>query len=474
VSLGGGRRPRGRSGRSVDPGTSGAAPVLGFSRLSAAAYAVIRRVIDDDGTFRARVAARAEEAEVGRAGWLWLHRPVDWADDPVFAAGEPSGVAGGASRAAPSDALRSDAGKERSAKLRRQVAELQDDRRRLTGEVAEQRRVAEQAEAGRASAEARSAELQEERNAAVRTAKAIEADLATARRDLKAARAATRQAEAELAALRAAGPQGLAEAPTGDAATTTSSAAGSGASALPPAPAPVPSPWSEVPVESVAASVEVAAEAAAQLSRALADVAQMVGRPPSTAEEAGASSGSLPPGGGAVIEGSSAQRGRRGASQRPSRRGRRTPALPPGVFDGSEEAVRHMVCSADNLVVVDGYNLARAAWSGLAPEEERRRTVALLEELQARSGGPLVVVFDGDGSVVAPLASKHLRVRFSDAGQTADELIADLLAAVPVDQAAVVVSSDRAVAADARRQGRSLWPPRICFVSLVVDVRAPA
>ncbi|MCU1372290.1 MAG: hypothetical protein JWO77_3484, partial [Ilumatobacteraceae bacterium] len=44
---------------------------------------MIARVIDDDGVFRARVAEAADEAELGRAGWLWLHRPVGWLDDPA-------------------------------------------------------------------------------------------------------------------------------------------------------------------------------------------------------------------------------------------------------------------------------------------------------------------------------------------------------------------------------------------------------
>ncbi|MCB0962826.1 MAG: NYN domain-containing protein, partial [Acidimicrobiales bacterium] len=105
------------------------------------------------------------------------------------------------------------------------------------------------------------------------------------------------------------------------------------------------------------------------------------------------------------------------------------------------------------LLVVDGYNLARARWSQLAPEEERRRTVALLEDLQARSAGTVVVVFDGDDSVAAPAASRSVRVRFSATGQTADEAIAALVAGVPDAQPVVVVSSDREVADDARRLG---------------------
>src|SRR5690606_30144709 len=92
---------------------------------------------------------------------------------------------------------------------------------------------------------------------------------------------------------------------------------------------------------------------------------------------------------------------------------RRAPTLPPGVFDASGEADRHLLGDRRNCLVVDGYNVARAAWSGLAPEEERRRLTALLEEVQARSGGRVLLVFDGDDAVTAPVSSKHVRIRFS-------------------------------------------------------------
>ncbi|MCU1499045.1 MAG: hypothetical protein JWM47_2998, partial [Acidimicrobiales bacterium] len=66
------------------PAPAGLRAVLGFSRLSSTAYAAIRRVIDEDDAFRARIAAVADEGEVGRAGWLWLHRPDGWDADPAF------------------------------------------------------------------------------------------------------------------------------------------------------------------------------------------------------------------------------------------------------------------------------------------------------------------------------------------------------------------------------------------------------
>lgn len=67
-----------------------------------------------------------------------------------------------------------------------------------------------------------------------------------------------------------------------------------------------------------------------------------------------------------------------------------------------------------------------------------------------------MVVFDGRDHVVAPGASRSVRVRFSATGETADEAIADLVGSLPPSQPVVVVSSDREVAADARRHGATV------------------
>lgn len=380
-------------------------PVLGFSRLSAAAYATIARVVDDDGIFRARVAEAAQEDEVGPAGWLWLQRPVGWAE---LAGALP------VDDVAPARADRR-GDKDAVAKHRKAAASAEAARKRAVEQVAEARAREHAAEAERRALAARVEVLQDERNAALRHAKALEAELATARRDLKMARAATRQAEHELLELRSAPVAPIAPV------------------APPPPPSPLP------PVEA-ARAVLAASAAAADLAASLADAAAALAGPVPTSSEP---EPAARPGWSPVA----ADRSRRGRSTRVA------PTLPPGVFDGTLEAHRHLIGSGANLVVVDGYNLSRAAWTGLSTEEERRRTVALLDDVQARSGGRVVVVFDGDDAVTAPKASRSVRVRFSATGQTADDAIAELVGATPLAQPVVVVSSDRAVAADARRQG---------------------
>lgn len=54
---------------------------LYLARLPRRAIAVAQQAIEDNADFRARVASRANEDEVGRAGYLWLQRPIGWAPE---------------------------------------------------------------------------------------------------------------------------------------------------------------------------------------------------------------------------------------------------------------------------------------------------------------------------------------------------------------------------------------------------------
>ena len=55
--------------------------LLRFARLPDRALATLRRVLQDDDEFRARVAEVAIEEDLGRASWLWLVRPDGWEDE---------------------------------------------------------------------------------------------------------------------------------------------------------------------------------------------------------------------------------------------------------------------------------------------------------------------------------------------------------------------------------------------------------
>ena len=435
-------------GEQADPRIAAPAelrPVLGFSRLSAAAYGVIARVIDDDGIFRARVAEAATEELVGRSGWLWLARPVDWLEQ-LDASADRSPVVASVSNG--STAKRDE--KAAVARLRKAASDADAARRRAADQLAEARKAEAAVRSERDQLAATVNRLQVERNAAVRQSKDLEAKLADARRELKVARAAGREAEAELHQLRTSGAMDTTAPASASASATAPPASRADIDRAAAAELPHPSAPAEPPFDrgAVEASVGAAARAAADLAAALADAASALAGPVPTGAPASAAVPEAP-------AGPAPAKGPKG-KKRPKRSkagARGQPMLPPGVFDGTPEAHRHVITDSATVLIVDGYNVARAAWSGLAPEEERRRTVALLDDVQARSGGHVVVVFDGDDAVTAPKASKSVRVRFSATGETADDAIVDLIAALPPTQPIVVVSSDRAVAADARRQG---------------------
>lgn len=106
-------------------------------------------------------------------------------------------------------------------------------------------------------------------------------------------------------------------------------------------------------------------------------------------------------------------------------------------------------------LVVDGYNVTKTAWPSMPLEAQRSRLVQGLAALAARSGAEVTCVFDGaDVSVRAAGAlAQAVRVRFSPPGETADELIRQLVRAEPPGRPVIVVSSDREVATGVRRPG---------------------
>ncbi len=104
-------------------------------------------------------------------------------------------------------------------------------------------------------------------------------------------------------------------------------------------------------------------------------------------------------------------------------------------------------------LVVDGYNVTKTGYGDLPLADQRTRLLAGLGGLAAQTRAEVTVVVDGAelDAPVAITAPRGVRVLFSHPGQTADELIGELVRAEPKGRAVVVVSSDREVADAARR-----------------------
>jgi predicted RNA-binding protein with PIN domain len=105
-------------------------------------------------------------------------------------------------------------------------------------------------------------------------------------------------------------------------------------------------------------------------------------------------------------------------------------------------------------LIVDGYNVTKRGFPDVSLELQRGRLVSGLGGLAAQSGAEVTAVFDGAEKMVAlPSPPRGVRVLFSRKGETADELIRQLVRAEPAGRPIVVISSDREVADGVRRHG---------------------
>jgi predicted RNA-binding protein with PIN domain len=106
-------------------------------------------------------------------------------------------------------------------------------------------------------------------------------------------------------------------------------------------------------------------------------------------------------------------------------------------------------------LVVDGYNVTKAAWPELSLERQRDRLLGGLAPVAARSGAEVTVVFDAADATHRPLVNRPrgVRVLYSGPGVIADDVIRDLVGAEPPGRPVVVVSSDAEVVRDVLRAG---------------------
>ncbi len=111
------------------------------------------------------------------------------------------------------------------------------------------------------------------------------------------------------------------------------------------------------------------------------------------------------------------------------------------------DLLEHLVSLPRAHLLVDGYNVTKLAWPAASLEAQRARLLRELAPLVARSGAEVTVVFDGAELAHRPAAAppRGVRVRFSPAGTSADEVLVDLVSAEPSGRPVVVVSSDAEV-----------------------------
>jgi predicted RNA-binding protein with PIN domain len=444
------------------PAPAALRPFLHFSRLPATALQAARRVLDADEAFRARVAEDVSEAEVGRAGWLFLDRPDGWEEDlDTLVRRSETDRAEAAERRAEHDARRRLAAVEAAARRAEEDAASARAEALRAGELlAEERRTRREAAQREADLAARADELATRLQALASERDRSRQEAAAAASEAVSARRRADRLAAELEAVRASTPppaeQPSEAPPPGQerpkVGAWTAEARGP-ASGAPPAEVPAPPLLGPSPGEAA-----TAVSAAAQAARGLADALA------AAAEAMGGQAAPAPPDRSAETRPASAP-GERAPLRvvEPRLRAtapRRSPApLPPGILEDAPEAAEHLARLRGVVLLVDGYNVSHAAWPGTPIREQRRRLVDALGELAARTGADVRVVFDGSDTVEPPMVastSKAVRVRFSPPDVEADDVLVDEVAALPVSRPVVVATSDRRLREGCRSQGANV------------------
>ena len=331
-----------------------------------------------------------------------------------------------------------------------------DQMRSLEERVATLEEAKRRAEVARTAAEAQAGTLETQLKEARRTRRAgteqVVAELAEAQARVEElegdlAEAVRRRGEAEAQA-KAEARRAAAEQRARNEAQLVAEAAGA---AEPPPPSP-PGPDPAVMAE--------AAEATGRLADAIEGAARLAGRlgqllgpesisgaPPSDATTGRTAAGPPPP--------------------RPDRRKRAPVRIPPGMMADTPEAAEAMVRSPGLAVVVDGYNVSMLAWPDAPVSEQRERLFGALAEFQLRTRVGVTLVFDGANVAgVRPPRRPGLRMVFSAAGQEADEVVVDEVAARPPEVPVLVVSSDAWVRNRAEALGAQVLPSAV-FLALL-------
>jgi predicted RNA-binding protein with PIN domain len=136
----------------------------------------------------------------------------------------------------------------------------------------------------------------------------------------------------------------------------------------------------------------------------------------------------------------------------PQQPGHRT--LPGRALADSDPALLDQLLMLPQVhLIIDGYNVTKTGYGDIPLSDQRSRLISGVGVLHAQTKAEVTVVFDGAelDAPVAVQAPRGVRVLFSAPGQTADDLIGQLVRAEPSGRAVVVISSDQEVCDSARR-----------------------
>ncbi len=135
----------------------------------------------------------------------------------------------------------------------------------------------------------------------------------------------------------------------------------------------------------------------------------------------------------------------------------RIPLRIPGRCAGNPHESAMFLLRSSASVLVDGYNVTKTCWPELNLEEQRSRLVSGLEQLAAKMGTDVIVIFDGADVAGGHAARRSLvRTMWSPAGVTADDVIRQEVSRLPIGRPVVVVTDDMEIRRDVQALGANL------------------
>ena len=369
---------------------------LSFQKLTGPALAAVLRVLETDDGFRARVLAATSPEDVTAAGWLALSRPTGWREllGAVAAGQHEASETKDAERRLRELQRSLEASERKRADAEAELVRHGDESEAVTAELAGLRRDRRRAEESLSSAERRLEDV--EKKLEEREARLAEAHGAREAREHELDQAQHLLTEAQVELGRR----------------------------------PAPLVPGERPVD-----VAALREATSRLERAAATLAKSVDGvlaavPPEPV----------------VID------------EKPSPPQPRAPlSLPGGVVADTAAGARWLLGQAGVVLLVDGYNVAKAAWPDEDLEPQRAHLIRALDALTVRTGATAEIVFDGpdDPAPTARQGTRSVGVGYSG-GALADDVVVDLVDAYPPDRPVIVVSSDREVRDAARAKAATV------------------
>jgi predicted RNA-binding protein with PIN domain len=159
----------------------------------------------------------------------------------------------------------------------------------------------------------------------------------------------------------------------------------------------------------------------------------------------------------ALVELARASRASEDAPAEPVRqaKARRKPIrLPGGVLTGTVEAAEFVLRTKGTRTFVDGYNVAKLGWPSLDLDQQREQCIVTAENTAKRWNMTMAIVFDGATIEGAHTVTRRkLRIVYSPAGISADDVLRAEVAGVDVATPVVVVTNDRAILTDVTAAG---------------------